>query len=150
MTREEVEELLAAWEAVPKAIFFDGLDDAIVGIASQYPSDPLVVYDERKIIDHFMDVEEMSEEEAWDWYGFNIADLYAGPGTPLILRSSSSSPVDLDRDWMRRLVLRYRSTHASRYVGDPQIVFDYILSLLGEGDLHRRYERETRELWTQP
>jgi hypothetical protein len=67
-------------------IQFDGLEDAIIGVARQQYKDPLIVYDERAIIDHFMDAEEMTEEEAWDWYGFNVQCLWAGEGTPLILR----------------------------------------------------------------
>lgn len=90
MTREEVEELIVPLN--PDAIFFDGLDDALVGIAAQYPSPPLVVYDERKIIDHFMDAEEMTEEEAWEWYGHNVQCLYAGPNTPLILTRPEEPP----------------------------------------------------------
>jgi len=77
-------------------VLFDGLDDAIVGIGRQFTSDPLVVYDEDAIIEVLMrdrQIEEPPdpdaqdpEEEARDFYGFNIQGTYAGPGTPLIVK----------------------------------------------------------------
>lgn len=68
-----------------RPILFDGLEDAIIGVAMQQHKPPLIVYDEQAIIDHFIDAEEMTEEDAWDWYGFNVQGLWAGEGTPLIL-----------------------------------------------------------------
>lgn len=77
---DESEEALAK-----RPILLDGLEDAILGVAQQQYKPPLIVYDERAIIDHFIDAEEMTEEDAWDWYGFNVQGLWAGEGTPLIL-----------------------------------------------------------------
>jgi len=84
---ERVRQMVAEWMGPDDEVaFFDGLEDAIIGVASQYTQPPLVVYDERAIIDHFIDEEHMTEEEALDWYGYNVADLWVGDGTPLILK----------------------------------------------------------------
>lgn len=80
--RLAVEDYLS--ELLGEAVLFDGLDEAIVGVASQYPQPSLVVYD-RELVVAALVAQGMTDDEAWDWYGFNIADLYAGPGTPLVL-----------------------------------------------------------------
>lgn len=73
-------------ELNPEAIYFDGLEDAIVGYAQQFSGDPLVVYSFDQII-KILTSEDMTEEEARDHFGFNIQGTWAGPGTPLILYS---------------------------------------------------------------
>lgn len=83
MTAERVREALA--ELNPDALFMNGLDAALVGWASQYPGPVLAVYDEELIIEALV-ASGLSEEDAWDHYGFNIADAYVGPHTPLIAR----------------------------------------------------------------
>jgi hypothetical protein len=79
---EELREVLE--EENPMAIFFDGLDDCIVGLAGQHSKKPLVVYDRVLMVKHFI-AEGMSDEEAEEWVSFNIDCLWAGEGTPLIL-----------------------------------------------------------------
>lgn len=67
------------------ALFMDGHDAAIIGVANDLKQGVIrVVYDERLIIKGLEDMG-MSNEDAWDWYGFNIADAYVGEGTPVIV-----------------------------------------------------------------
>lgn len=77
-----VREYLA--DSHPEALTFDGLDHALVGIGSQYPGPPLAVYDRGRIV-AALEKQGMTYEDAVEWLDVNIADLYAGPGTPLIL-----------------------------------------------------------------
>ena len=60
-------------------IFFDGLEEAIIGYE---PITHRVMYSTELIIGILTD--EMTEEEAWDHYGYNIAGTYAGPHTPIL------------------------------------------------------------------
>lgn len=60
------------------AILWDGLDEAIIGISS----DGRVVYDIEKIISE-LQKQGMEEEEAMEWYGFNIESAYVGEYTPI-------------------------------------------------------------------
>lgn len=88
MTELSADERLA-WvrerlEGEGEAVLFDGLEAAIVGVAQQYTGPMLVVYSRRRILELLV-AEGLTEEEALDHYGFNIADLWAGSGTPLIL-----------------------------------------------------------------
>jgi hypothetical protein len=78
---EDVREVLA--EVNPKAILFDGLDEALIGIGNRYPGEPLAIYDEARIIAIF--ALEMTVEEAEEYYEHNVACLYAGSHTPIII-----------------------------------------------------------------
>ena len=78
-------ELNAIKESFPEHTFLimDGLDNAVIGY--QYKDDDIViVYDENKIIEELMK-QEMTEEEAWDWYHFNIACAYIDELQPIII-----------------------------------------------------------------
>ncbi len=72
-------------ELNPEALFMDGLDDAIIGIGNQYSHPPVVVYDESRIIACLTVDQGFSHEEAWEWYGFNIAGAWVGENTPIIM-----------------------------------------------------------------
>jgi hypothetical protein len=65
------------------AIFFDGLDEAIIGIGSQYPHLPVAVYSKIMIIQELET--SMTPEDADEWYGHNIACLHGGKHTPIIM-----------------------------------------------------------------
>jgi hypothetical protein len=62
----------------PEAIFWDGLDEAIIGIGV----DNRAVYGLNKMILLFQQ-QGMSEEEAIEWMDFNIISAYVGEYTPI-------------------------------------------------------------------
>ena len=72
------------------AITFDGLDDAIIGTGGQYPNDGLVVYSANRIMDLLMKDMNINYEGACEWFDHNIACLYAGEGTPIIVYEPQS------------------------------------------------------------
>ena len=60
-------------------------DSAIVGVSAQAPSRvSVVVYDREEVIDILMD-EEMSREEAEEYFEFNISGVWMGDRTPIFL-----------------------------------------------------------------
>lgn len=71
----------------PDTVTFDGLDDAIVGVGGQWSKRTLVIYDYQKLIDCFMQQNSWTYEEAEEWVGFNVIQLWAGEGTPIIMES---------------------------------------------------------------
>ena len=73
-------------DANPEAVFFDGLDDAIIGMAYRYNDDPLVAYSQKRIIEILS--RDMEFEDAVEYFDFNIACLWAGEGTPVIVDDS--------------------------------------------------------------
>ena len=64
--------------------FWEGCDDAVIGIASRCGDDPLVVYDRDKLVKNFMKKDGMTFEEAEEWVSYNIEGSFIGEGTPLI------------------------------------------------------------------
>jgi len=57
----------------------DGFDSAIIGVADR---ERLLIYSVKKILQKLM--EEMSAEDALEYYGFNIESAYVGEKTPIL------------------------------------------------------------------
>jgi hypothetical protein len=67
-------------------VFFDGLEDAIVGLATVFTTQPArVVYSYRKILDILVRDSDMTREEADEFFSFNIEGAWVGDATPAIL-----------------------------------------------------------------
>jgi len=71
-------------EINPDALFMDGFDDAIVGVATQYTKAPLVVYDRDKCLQVLIDRDGMTYEEADEYFSYNCEGAWLGENTPLI------------------------------------------------------------------
>lgn len=99
---------------------FDGLDDAIVGIASRPNLDCLAVYD----FDRIMRILErdMPVEDAAEHFSANIACMYCGPMTPLIMErypaSSRSSEVSRLRDALKQIASNRDEPYAADFARD--------------------------------
>jgi len=74
----ELKETIAEYN--PEAMFADGHDHAIMG----YSSDGKVVYSANQIIDGLMN-EGMTNEEAVEYFHFNIEGAYVGEFTPIYM-----------------------------------------------------------------
>ena len=61
----------------------DGYDDCIVGIVEQFGRPDIICYDKRKVLDKLR--EEMSEEEAEEFFYFNQIGSYVGETTPCFI-----------------------------------------------------------------
>lgn len=64
----------------------DGLDSAIIGTAQLFNAE-VFVYDVQKVLDILMTRDEMSYEDAWEFFSFNIEGAYVGEGTPIWMHS---------------------------------------------------------------
>tara|TARA_R100000458_G_scaffold2870_1_gene2362 strand:- start:1125 stop:1409 length:285 start_codon:yes stop_codon:yes gene_type:complete len=60
--------------------------DALVGVAHQFTK-TLAVYDTKKIISIMVENWKISEDEAMEFYLYNMQGSYAGENTPLFLES---------------------------------------------------------------
>lgn len=67
------------------AIILDGLDDAIVGIVEDFGSTPKLLYCKSKILQILQERDLMTEQEAEEFYDYNIKGLYAGELNPVFL-----------------------------------------------------------------
>jgi hypothetical protein len=78
--RQKIEdELLGEDEYV---ILADGFEEAFVGIGRQF-GNPIAVYDKSKCIEILMD--DMSEEDAYEYFSYNVDGAYVGEETPIFL-----------------------------------------------------------------
>ena len=68
-----------AQEQQEDIVFFDGFDDAIVGIIKKFNSYS-VLYDTNKVIQILM--KDMSEEDAYEYFSYNIESAWLGENTP--------------------------------------------------------------------
>ena len=73
-------------EENPDALFADGLDDALIGMARRCGQPTLAVYDYEKAVGIFMARDGMTYEDAVEWMEFNVVGMWAGPHTPLWFR----------------------------------------------------------------
>ena len=69
----------------PRPLKMDGFDEAIIGLTDGASNGGLLVYDQGKIIKILMERDGMTEDDAYEYYAFNIAGAYVGPGTPIIV-----------------------------------------------------------------
>lgn len=77
-----IEEIL---EINPDALFCDGFDDAIIGIAERINLGPVVAYSMNKIIELLMERDGMNYEEAIEYFNFNIQGAWLGENTPIFI-----------------------------------------------------------------
>jgi hypothetical protein len=68
-----------------EALFCDGFDEAIIGIAERINTNPIVAYDVKKIIDILMKKSKMTYEEALEYFDFNIIGAWVGENTPIFI-----------------------------------------------------------------
>lgn len=80
-----------AWlaEVNPEALFADGFDAAIVGYAERCGQPDLVVYDAERCIAILRERDGMLEDEAVEFFSFNVSGAWLGAQTPLFLWRSS-------------------------------------------------------------
>ena len=67
------------------ALLADGFEAAILGVAERCSQPPLVVYSVDKCIEILMQRDGMGEEEAQEFFSFNVLGAWVGPRTPLFL-----------------------------------------------------------------
>jgi len=69
-------------EENPDYLMADGFDDAIVGTAERLGMHRVVLYDTTKCIDILMKRDKMTEEEAIDFFYYNVLGSWMGEYTP--------------------------------------------------------------------
>ena len=79
--QEEIENKLTDGETIQLA---DGFEDAFIGIARQFGK-PFAVYDRQKCIDILVERDEMSYEDAEEYFQFNVEGAWVGENTPAFL-----------------------------------------------------------------
>lgn len=60
-------------------------DEAIIGIGSRCGFEDVYVYDAVRVVNTFIDQDEMTEEEAWEHFHYNVLGSYVGTTTPIFV-----------------------------------------------------------------
>ena len=85
MTTEEAHILLQ--EREESVLFADGLEEAFIGIGYQFTT-PIAIYSKSKSIQYFME-QGMDEEQAHEYFDYNVIGSYVGEQTPIFLEDAS-------------------------------------------------------------
>ena len=80
-TREELENELGEYRE--HALLAEGFDQAIIGVGYRPGSDPIVIYDKNKCISILMERDNMSPDEANEFFDYNTLEAWVGEGTPI-------------------------------------------------------------------
>lgn len=72
-------------ELAEGAIILDGLDNAIIGISEEFGMEPRIIYSVNKIVDILISDGMVDEEEALEYYYYNIVGGYFGERNPIFL-----------------------------------------------------------------
>ena len=75
----------------------DGYDDCVVGTVSRFGMSPVLCYDLHKVIAKMV-ADGMTEEEAYEYYNFNMIGAGVGEGTPAFI---CLEPHDLYIEWKK-------------------------------------------------
>ena len=68
-------------------------DECIIGIGARFHDGPLAIYSCERILSVLMK-DAMDEEEAQEWFNFNIIGGWNGPGTPIYVNESMMRTFD--------------------------------------------------------
>jgi hypothetical protein len=71
-------------EAIEGMLLATGYDDCIVGIAERCGQPDVVAYDAQAVV-RSLQRDGMDEDEAWEFFSFNISGAYVGEQTPLFI-----------------------------------------------------------------
>lgn len=72
-------------EENPEALFADGFEDALIGVAKRCGQPTLAAYSYQKAVEILMRRDKMNYEEATEWMDFNVVGSWVGPNTPIWL-----------------------------------------------------------------
>lgn len=78
---EEINQCLTDRDA--SALTADGFDDAILGIVTDFNSEPRVAYSVTGCINILMQRDGMSYIDAMEYFSYNVEGSYLGPQTPI-------------------------------------------------------------------
>tara|TARA_R110000764_G_scaffold163628_1_gene250794 strand:+ start:240 stop:533 length:294 start_codon:yes stop_codon:yes gene_type:complete len=67
----------------------DGFNEAIMGIVQRCGQEDVILYDTDKVIEGLMNGDDMSYEEAVEYFDFNIRGAWMGDGTPAFFSKAS-------------------------------------------------------------
>jgi hypothetical protein len=80
MAKEDLRKFVAVENE--EMLFADGFDEAIIGYIERAGSPTLALYDTTKCVQILMDDHGMTDEEAEEYFYYNVVGAYMGENTP--------------------------------------------------------------------
>jgi hypothetical protein len=77
-------------------------DECIIGIGDRFHDGPLAIYSVERILEVLMQDDGMDEEEAQEWFDFNVIGGWNGPGTPIFAYERNMLSGTFNKDYLRR------------------------------------------------
>lgn len=68
-----------------EALICDGFDEAIIGVGERINLGPVAAYDVEKILEILVERDGMTEEEALEYFQYNIIGAWMGEYTPVFI-----------------------------------------------------------------
>ena len=68
------------------AVMLDGFDDCVVGVSESFGEEPRLIYSKKQIVNKLM--EDMDEDEAIEYYYYNIIGGYFGTQNPIFIQDN--------------------------------------------------------------
>jgi len=84
-TREQIQAYFEECHGEEEFLLADGFEDAFIGVVYGKMREPVACYDRKKCIAILMAKDGMTEEDAEDFFGFNVYDAWMGEKTPMFL-----------------------------------------------------------------
>jgi hypothetical protein len=84
LRKTELEEFISNYTTETAQTF--GYEDAIVGVSFRFGQEPIICYDFDKVIKILMK-DAMTEEEAIEFFDYNVIGTWAGDGTPCFIKT---------------------------------------------------------------
>lgn len=81
MSGDDLREVLA--EANEEMLFADGFDEALIGTAYRAAGTPVALYNIDLCIEILIERDGMDEEEALEFFDYNVIGSYVGDNTPI-------------------------------------------------------------------
>ena len=85
MNIEEKKDYIAQYN--PEALLADGFEDALIGVGQQF-NKTLAVYDRQRCIEILMERDGMSDEEAVEYFEYNVTGAWGGENTPIFFEKA--------------------------------------------------------------
>jgi hypothetical protein len=80
--RDKIDDWVNEFYPDTTILIADGFEEAFVGVASQFDK-PIAIFDRQKCIKILM--RDMSEDEAYEYFEFNVSGAYVGENTPAFI-----------------------------------------------------------------
>ena len=77
----------------PKTLLADGFEEALMGYGTRF-THGVAVYSKRKCLDVLVERDEMSRDEALEFFDFNVSGAYVGENTPVFLEDEEYGDPD--------------------------------------------------------